>query len=297
MLDNLDAAIDPMPKDRFIKLMGNHDVWWRDSSNVEYGADPSVSVNRWYEEKYFPNASSTHLYANNVVFYDHANRVKYISITGWDFDTALGGDSHYVIRGEHLDAIIEELEKTDGYDIVLLSHIALFKEYDSKFTPATDGNQLTENTINVGCVVFKNDMFLDDMLRDRNLHVAGTVSDSYKVSHQYDFSRTTGRILCCFAGHEHRDWYGYRHGILQMIFDDVNGQNPTNHALHFGLIDRNEEKVQVWKVSDNPIHVYHYEVPFPIELKKTLAHHALRVLGLSVKARTFRSNEKGTTLF
>lgn len=252
-LDAYAQATKSIPAERHLHLLGNHDVWWQDANGATYMADPAD--NPWILEKYYPNAGCQQLYGGDIVYKDDANRVKYVSISGWE-SLGLGGYSHYSISGNHLSAIIDELSKTDGYDIVILSHVPIFRQYDSKRKPATDGYADRESSWADDSVVYPSENHFDELLKARNDRTAGTVEDSLGNQHPYDFRNCGGKILCCLAGHTHSDLYGYRNGILQVTFDSMHyDKNP----VFFCAVDKSTNLLRCWKVDTEPM-IYEYSV-------------------------------------
>ena len=148
------------------------------------------------------------------------------------------------------------MEKNDGLDIVILSHVPVFRTYDSKRIPQTDGNVDSEYEWTADPIA-KTSCTFDDMLKARNDQTSGTITDSYGNIHNYDFSSCTGKILCCLSGHEHADYYGYRYGILQYIFDSA---HYDKKPYYFGSIDKYGGKLKLRKVCNDDT-VYSYNVP------------------------------------
>jgi hypothetical protein len=87
-----------------------------------------------------------------------------------------------------------------------------------------------------------------------------TITDSDGVAHDYDFSGCTTDLLCSLHGHTHHDGYLYLNGtLLVSTFDWF-----ADTTFFFVLIDREDNQLNVWKVSDpsdGPL-VQHYQIPF-----------------------------------
>ena len=119
-LENYLKSMESVPFSKRIEIFGNHDTWKLENSAYT-GLTPQN-----YLRKYFKNiyARGKDNYGNMVVYDDRYN-VKYLIISGMAYDAGIGGYSHYVIPTASWDWIIDQLEKADGYDVVVLSHVAL----------------------------------------------------------------------------------------------------------------------------------------------------------------------------
>ena len=161
-----------------------------------------------------------------------------------------------------MDDVIDMLEQNDGYDIIVLTHCATLSSLASKYSIGSSTDAIVSPTKGSGTltdVVIK-DVSLDQMLLDRKNHTSGTINDSYGNSHNYDFTNTTGDVLCCLHGHGHYDRYGYstQGGILSIMYDAyAYGNNP----FYFVNIDRTNRVVNGWKVLKTGA-VYPYSIPF-----------------------------------
>lgn len=260
VVSKMDAA--GIPQNRRIQMMGNHDVWAKDADNETYG----MTDHSWLLSKYFKNTGATHYYDNDIVQVDSAHGVKIVGVGAWDFDTSLGGNSHYAINGSHMEKIIEMLSAVDNYDIIWLSHIVPVKNYSSRYTYNSSGDGVgaigeptAAGTSNVSSLA---DVSIDSLLSARNNHTSGTINDSYGISHSYDFTNTNGRILCSLSGHQHCDIFGYSalDGMLVYVFDCY---YQTPKGCYFGLVDNNESKLKLWKIDQTPM-VYEYELPLRV---------------------------------
>lgn len=252
-LEPMKVQLDKIYSDRQIRLLGNHDVFWEDENGTIHLTNPHFPENHWIIDKFYPNPECTPLYGNDVAKVE--GDVKFVSMSAWDNDGSLGGYSAYGINAEHMDALINELSKKDGNDIIILSHVPIFTMYDSKRIPATDGNTDHAEEWSADSIA-KSSCRFDEMLKARNEHTYGTITDSYGNVHSYDFSDCDGRILFCIAGHEHRDMYGYRYGILQIIFDSVHyDQFP------YFEVDWSDEYVHIKKVCTKDGSGYDFSLP------------------------------------
>lgn len=251
--NNLDIALRKIPSNRRIHVMGNHDVWFTDENGNTYGCDPSLSENEWVVTKtIYKNEGATRYYGQDFVFYDDEHNIKYITSSGWNFDEQ-GYSKYDISNSEHCDALIRELEKNDGYDIVLISHTGVLHTYDDAYLPI-EGSDRQE----VERIYTNNDWHKSKMFIDRNNHTNGVAQGYYGESHTYDFTNTSGKILCAMMGHYHMDAYGYE-GIMQVMFDSYGISNKR--PIFFGIIDKENSFLNIWKAENTP-KVTNFQIPF-----------------------------------
>ena len=258
---NMETCLSGIPKSKQINIWGNHDTW---SSNVELTEEQLTVLNTYFDNSAY---NGNHKYNNYGIEYmiDEARKIKYVCIGGWEYDTNLGGHSHYVIGSDSMDYIIQMLSRNDGYDIVILSHVQPFKTQtaSSWIHPLVEDGESQGGgggmSVGVGTVVSASETCLDQMLIDRQNKASGTVKDSYGNEHSYDFTNCTSSILCCFAGHEHCDKYMWQNGNIPIYLFDAYAYD--NHTFYFVNIDRTKARLNVWKVDDVPT-VYNFQIPF-----------------------------------
>lgn len=256
---NMESCLSSIPKTKQINIWGNHDTWTSDWLNN--GIPPTAE--EWgVLNQYFDNSeyNGNHRYNEYGIEYmiDETRKIKYVVIGGWEYDTSLGGYSHYVIGSESMNYIIQMLSTQDDYDIVVLSHIQPFKnQTSSSWThPPVEEADMTSN---VGVVVSSAETFIDQMLIDRKNKTSGIVEDSYGNEHSYDFTGCTSDLLCCFSGHEHCDKYMWQNGNIPVYLFDAYAYD--NHPFYFVNVDRTKERLNVWKVDDVPT-VYNFQILF-----------------------------------
>ena len=257
------ACLSGIPKNRQINIWGNHDTWYGTVNNNILGAEHLAALNTYFDNSAYPG---NHRYNDYGIEYmiDEGRRIKYVVIGGWEYDHALGGYSHFNIGTESMAGIIDMLSQTDGYDIVLLSHIQPFAGQvvtDWIYPPVEEGEQGGTGgmSYNVGVVVSPSETQLDQMLIARKNKGSGTVKDSYGNVHSYDFSECDSDLLCCFAGHEHCDKYMWQGGSIPVYLFDA--YYCDNHPIYLVNIDRNQLRLNIWKIDDVP-KVYNYQIPF-----------------------------------
>lgn len=240
-----------IPANKQINIWGNHDLWnFTDESGEQYVTDWDTFH---FDNSDYGDVSYEYDKKGNEYHIDEAHNVKYVCIAGWELDKAKGGHSHYCITSDSMESIIDMLEGTDGNDIVILSHccVAGEGEIGNRYNLGINDDDTFRDppTVTVGGRITDRvaDVSLVQMLVDRKNHTSGTITDSYGNSHSYDFSNTTGDVLCCFNGHGHWDAYGYTAtgGIPVIMFDAyAYGKNP----FYFINIDRTNETITEWKV-------------------------------------------------
>ena len=272
-LGDVDLAVENYPqmntvlnhacaRSKQINIWGNHDLWRNYTTvNDQFVVDFETTYPCFSNETY---GDESHAYNHKGIEYhiDEAHNIKYVCIAGWEINKNLGGYSHYVIGSQSLDDIIDMLEADDGYDLIVLCHVrpwSIPKNYlmsaggtngaDALYETSSEGDSAS---INVGAN-------LDAMFTARNNHTSGTVIDQYGVSHNYDFTNCTNKIICAFFGHWHQDMYGWSSSdMLQIAMDAyAYGTRP----FYLINIDRTSETVTLWKIC-NDAYYGSYTVPF-----------------------------------
>ena len=228
-LESYVESLSSVPYSKRIEVFGNHDV--ADGNDGDDGDDGKV-VPQNYLYKYFRN-----IYARrfdnygNFVTYDNNYNVKYVVVSGFAFDSNKGGHSYYIIPSATIDKIIAELEKADGYDVILLSHVPL--------------NEVNRKS-------------LADLWSGRKAKTSGSVTDEYGIVHDFDFTGCDGELLCGLHGHNHEDNHTYIGDLVDVWFD---AYYIAPRAIHFVLVDRENRRLNVWKVDETPQY-QNYQIPF-----------------------------------
>ena len=244
----LEAYLESMgsvPYSKRIEVFGNHDTWKIVDGNT-VGITPQN-----YLRKYFKNiyARGKDNYGNMVVYDDRYN-VKYLIISGMAYDSEIGGSSHYIVPSDSWDWIISQLEQTDGYDVIVMSHVPLGNSGESVTDPTGETMDST-----VGAVDW---VVRTDFWTARKGKTSGSFTDQYGVVHNYDFTNCNGELLCGLHGHQHYDGYYYVGGSLLDAFFDAYYISPK--AIHFVIVDRENRRLNVWKVDDSPAY-QNYQIP------------------------------------
>lgn len=261
-------ALSYIPKDKQINLWGNHETWIRQIDMTPpyrtVTAEELTEINTFYDNSEY---GVQHTYNEYGIQYliDTANKIKYVVLTGWEYDTQLGSYNHYVIGSQSMDDVISMLSTIDDYDIVIISHIQpFFGLYSSELwthpsvedeTPQGGGGSMSYNVV---CTA--TNVLIDNLLNARKNKTSGTIADSYGNMHTFDFSSCTSDLLCCLAGHEHIDKYAWgNNGTIPVyIFD---GYGFDNHPIYFANIDKQQQKLEFWKIDETP-HCYNFSIPF-----------------------------------
>lgn len=224
-LESYIKSMASVPYSKRIEIFGNHDTW----GNNEDGTGRFTPQN--YLHKYFRNIYARRFDNHgNFVTYDDNYNVKYVVVSGFAYDSEKGGYSHYLIPSATIDRIIDELEKADGYDVILLSHVPL-------------------TTVN-----FKS---LNDLWSGRKAKSSGSVTDEYGVSHAFDFTNCDGELLCGLHGHEHDDGHTYIGELLDAWFD---AYYTSPQSFQFVIVDRENRHLNIWKVDNTP-QFENYQIP------------------------------------
>lgn len=262
-------CLKDIPKNKQINIWGNHDTW---DGSRQLNETQKVASDEEFENVlslYFDNSQ----YNGNVRYnkygietmIDEVNKIRYIVIGGWEYDPNLGGYSHYVIGNDSMNHIIDMLSCEDGYDIIILSHIQPFSKNKGKtnwIIPYEDtcggGGLSSTNNYEVGAVVGV-ETTLDQMLIDRKNKASGTIRDSYKNEHNYDFTNCTSDLICCLAGHEHCNWYMHQNNNIPVLIYDAYAYDT--HPFYFTNVNRDNKIIKVWRVDDTP-QIIRYQIPF-----------------------------------
>ena len=257
-----------IPKELQINLWGNHETWIRqvDMTPPYRTVTPEelAVINTYYDNS---NYGIQHTYNEYGIQYliDNTNKIKYVVLTGWEYNTQLGSYNYYVMGTQSMDNVISMLSTVDDYDIVIISHIQPFYElYSSALwthppvepdAPQGGGGSMSYNVV---CTA--TNVRLDDLINARKNKTSGTIADSYGNLHAFDFTLCTSDLLCCLAGHEHIDKYAWGNDgtIPVYIFD---GYGFDDHPIYFANIDKQQQKLELWKIDETP-HCYNFSIPF-----------------------------------
>lgn len=253
-------CLENIPKNKRIDVFGNHDTWY-DTGEVRWDEElgkyvkivtnlPSMKYNNPY---FLSDGLITRKVADNSglkVVYDTKRNVKYLILAGWDYSYNGVATSdkyqYYWINQDHLEWIVKEMEKNDGYDLILVSHVPLEMGATGCVDPIT-GTSI-ERAEPVYITHLNN--FLVPLWNARKNKTSGAVS-SNGVSVSYNFTNCENDCYCALSGHTHWDGIQYLNnandGLLNVAFDFF----KEGQTVHFGVIDRGERKIKVWKLSND----------------------------------------------
>jgi len=243
-LDTYLDCVACIPNSKRIDVFGNHDTW------KNYYIE-SVLCPQNYLSKYFRNVKARRFdnYGDFVIYDDNYN-VKYVCMACYAYDNNLGGYSHQSMHPDGIRAVIKELEKDDGYDVITLSHAAL------TFTTMTDP---IEGDTFQNDALFYYTIKTDALWSARKNKTSGSFTDELGITYSFDFSNCNSDYLCHLCGHMHKDGYAYAgDAVLQESFDCW---YASPYAIHFVLVDRENQQLNVWKVDSTPQY-QNYQVPF-----------------------------------
>lgn len=222
-LENYLESMKNVPFSKRIEIFGNHDTW---NSAYEY-AENQAHLSKYFRNIYARRADN---YGNFVVKDDNYN-VKYVVVSGFAYDPALGGHTHYVMHPDSIRWAIAEMEKADGYDIILLSHVPL------------SGINYKE---------------MPELWSGRKAKTSGSVTDEYGNSYAFDFTKCDGELLCALHGHLHSGGHEYIGGLLDVWFSGVVSDHDP---FHFVIVDRENQQLNVWTVDKTPQYT-NYQIQF-----------------------------------
>lgn len=176
---------------------------------------------------------------------DDALNVKYIIVQPFVIDLATTSGFTTAVHTEQAKWLISELSVNDGYDIVILQHMPL---YGSGYLDR-DGNTYSGQDF-ANCDITQ-------MLKHRIRGGNGSFTDSDGIAHTYDFSNLQGRFLCTLHGHMHTEMWRAVDGLVSFCAVGY----LTGYTSTFGLIDRLNNKLMIWRFDDTTIYDV-LEIPF-----------------------------------
>ena len=243
-LDNYLSCYKRIPYSKRLDVFGNHDTWYHDVSDTDTVVPDQARLSRYFKNIYARRNNN----AGYFVVHDDYFNVKYVVISCFEYTTSR---SVFRISTEQMSWLIAELSKNDGYDVIIVSHVPLLSDPEKWIYPTGQTSNSFHRISNVNT---------DAFFAARKIKGTGTIIDSDGVAHDYDFSGCTTDLLCSLHGHTHHDGYLYLNGtLLVSTFDWF-----ADTTFFFVLIDREDNQLNVWKVSDpsdGPL-VQHYRIPF-----------------------------------
>lgn len=250
VLEDALEAQKTIPYSKRLDVFGNHDTWYGNYADEGNTIGTRYPSSQAHLEQYFKNIYARRTNNNGwFVVYDDYFNVKYVVVSAFEYQNSVS----FRISTAQMSWLITELSKNDGYDVVIVSHVPLYWDDATNIQPEDvyDGTAETLRVSNVDT---------DALFAARKNKTSGTVQDSDGVTHSFDFSGCTSNCLCSLHGHTHRAGANYTGGALMgMAFDWF-----ADTTFYFVLIDRKNEQLNVWKVS-NPSagpETLNYQIPF-----------------------------------
>lgn len=251
---SLDAwleSIEAIPFSKRLDVFGNHDTWYSNYADEGNPIGTRYPSSQAHLYQYFRNIYPRRLNNNGwFVNYDDAFNVKYVVISAFEYQ----GGATFRIGTKQMTWLIDELEKDDGYNVVIVSHVPLhYKTGEMSYPFAHEDSTAQDYRVS--------ELNTDAFFAARKTGGSGTITDSDGVSHTYNFSSVTNTpLLCAIHGHTHIDAYTYVGSeLLSYSFDWFD-----DNTFFFALIDSANSQLNVWKVSapDNVPQLENYQIPF-----------------------------------
>ena len=245
-------SVKAIPYSKQLNVFGNHDTWYENYTDEGNPIGTRYPSSQAHLYQYFRNIYPHRLNNNGwFVNYDDAFNVKYVVVSGFEYKD---GASAWRMSTAQMTWLIAELEKDDGYNVVIVSHVPLHYKTEEMLYPFpyedTTPNEYRLSNVDT-----------DALFANRKTGGSGTITDSDGVEHTYDFSKVRNSpILCAIHGHTHLDVYNYVGGeLLSYAFDWFD-----DDTFFFALIDSVNNRLNIWKVSapSGAPMVENYQVPF-----------------------------------
>ena len=261
-LETMISVLSPIPMDKQVNVFGNHDAWCLKSGEAGYKMLPQNLL-----APYFRNAQGHRMSnAGYFVVKDDYFNVKYVVVSGFEWTNGVGANTtNESASTEQISWLIKELGTDDGYDIVILTHVPLFpdwagRSFESRYPrPATSSKTGTVNNTSRWAWLYTDDIFLA-----RKNKTTGSFTDRSGVVHTFDYSGLTGNLLCGIDGHLHFDCSQYT-GNDEFLCESFGSfKLDQGGFMYFGLIDRENDQLNIWKIHHENLYYENYQVPFSI---------------------------------
>ena len=264
-LEDMKYAHENVPFEKQINVRGNHDVMTYNDPECPQAfiIDKYKSFLNYYYDNY--GASYCSPGHGDSVIYDEKYHIKYVILNGWEY--VYGQNRVYRNSSQQMDGIIKTLEKNDGYDIIILSHVPLSINHKSTQVIQATDPQYWFGDYDWGLWEL-GEHRADALWEGLANKTKGSVLDSDGGSHNFDFTGLKGNFLCSVHGHTHTSgWYHHNNtGVVNVLtkcmFCDagtaaIDSLKPFTEAAYpyntmtatFGVIDRKNQCVEIWVVS------------------------------------------------
>lgn len=258
-LENALSCVEAIPADKQINVWGNHDTWYNGSLPTQA---TSVMPDLKYLNPYFKATGLRTIRCPDnsglMEVFDDVNLVRYLVVANWDYTARSQADNNYFyVSADHWRWIIAKMTENTGYDLVVVSHVPIMCGSSIAINPITEESAQRSTLIRL---ITQTSGF-DAIWRDRKTKSAGSITSQGQTI-DYDFQGCTDKLLCALAGHMHNDAVDYCGGATGMLcatFDWF-----ADRTIHFGLIDRRNNQVKVWKLhnEDSTPGVQTWTAPF-----------------------------------
>ena len=257
-LENAITALSSIPMDKQVNVFGNHDTWCIKSGENGYKMLPQNLLS-----PYFRNAQG-HRKANAGYFSikDDYFNVKYVVVSGLEYIDGVGVNAGTESAStEQIDWLIDELGKDDGYDIVMVCHEPLFPDWAGRsFESQMVKKASSVNNSNRWAWLNTDEIFLA-----RKRKSSGTFTDRSGVVHTFDYSDAKTELLCGIDGHLHYDCSQYT-GNDEFLCESFGCfKRNDGDFIYFLLIDRENSRLNIWKIDTVNLAYENYRVPFAID--------------------------------
>lgn len=182
-------------QDRVYQMRGNHDyVIVASNDSSKYYNMPLGGVHQFVMSKFVNRVNCPVSDYNYYYFDNETQKVRYIVIDGHTYNSGYPNVVVSWITPSQINWLIDVLNNSDGYNIVLISH------------EATDSN-MASYAVNLAIVQTIAEAYVN----------RGTVSQvASGASITADFTNATGTLVCILSGHSHRDQSHYQNGVLSI---------------------------------------------------------------------------------
>ena len=241
-------SVKAIPFSKQLNVFGNHDTWYGNHADEGNPIGTRYPSSQAHLSQYFRNIYARRTNNNGwFVVHDEQFNVKYLVISAFEYR----GGVTFRIGTEQMKFIIEEMEKDDGYDIVIVSHVPLYDNPELNVYPT---GQTSSTTYRIS------ELDTDALFSSRKTKGSGTITDSDGLEHSYDFSECETELLCSLHGHTHYDAYLHLNGSLLVNAFDWFRSSP----FFLVLIDRVNRQLNVWKYEapDGVPSYQNYQIPF-----------------------------------
>lgn len=210
----------------YLPVMGNHEFMKGSAEDATIADLPTLIAS------YVPSngilGSQTYGYYKVL---DDTYNVKWLVGQPHTPDANVSAGFTTKFSSEQFEWFIGEMEADDGYDIIVLNHEPFAGTY---YRIATDDTvTYTSQKLN-----------LTGILADRRAKLSGSFTDVDGVTHTYDFTSCTTKVLAVFFGHIHKIMTG---SVEDNGIASFTGRDMTNAGdCAYGIIDRDGGKLHVF---------------------------------------------------